>query len=58
MQARPVKPVRVSDRGAARWTRGHPWIFRSDLMDEVEGAGPFSIPLKDIAKANLEFEFS
>ncbi len=24
---------------------------------EVDGAGAFSIPLKDIAKANLEFEF-
>lgn len=24
---------------------------------EVEGAGAFTIPLKDIAKANLEFEF-
>ncbi|MEO7966910.1 MAG: class I SAM-dependent rRNA methyltransferase [Gemmatimonadaceae bacterium] len=22
----------VSARGAARWTRGHPWIFRSDLI--------------------------
>lgn len=25
---------------------------------EVEGAGVFTIPLKDIAKANLEFEFT
>lgn len=25
---------------------------------EVDGAGRFTIPLKDIAKANLEFEFS
>jgi 23S rRNA (cytosine1962-C5)-methyltransferase len=23
----------VTDRGAARWTRGHPWIFRSDVSD-------------------------
>ena len=38
-----MKPVRVSDRGAARWTRGHPWIFRSDLMDEVEAAGVVSV---------------
>jgi 23S rRNA (cytosine1962-C5)-methyltransferase len=22
----------VSDRGAARWQRGHPWIFRSDVV--------------------------
>jgi len=34
-----VKAVRVSDRGAARWTRGHPWIYRSDLLDEVEAPG-------------------
>ncbi len=38
-----MKPVRVSDRGAARWTRGHPWIFRSDLMDDVESAGVVSV---------------
>ncbi|MEP6474506.1 MAG: class I SAM-dependent rRNA methyltransferase [Gemmatimonadota bacterium] len=25
--------VRVSDRGAARWTHGHPWIYRSDVVD-------------------------
>lgn len=24
---------------------------------EVEGAGPFTIPLKDVARANLEFDF-
>lgn len=29
----------MSDRGAARWTRGHPWIYRSDLLDEVEAPG-------------------
>ncbi len=40
-----MKPVRVSDRGAARWTRGHPWIFRSDLMDDVESAGV--VPVTD-----------
>jgi 23S rRNA (cytosine1962-C5)-methyltransferase len=40
-----VKPVRVSDRGAARWTRGHPWIFRSDLLDTVEAAGV--VPVTD-----------
>jgi len=27
------------------------------VVVEVEGAGPFQIPFKDIAKANLEFEF-
>lgn len=34
-----MKPIRVSDRGAARWTRGHPWIYRSDLLDAVEAPG-------------------
>ncbi len=29
----------------------------SEVVVEVEGAGEFHIPLKDIAKANLEFEF-
>jgi len=38
-----VKPVRVSDRGAARWTRGHPWIFRSDLLDDVQEPGVVSV---------------
>lgn len=27
------------------------------VIVEVEGAGSFTVPLKDIAKANLEFEF-
>jgi 23S rRNA (cytosine1962-C5)-methyltransferase len=40
-----VKPVRVSDRGAARWTRGHPWIYRSDVMDEI--AAPGVVPVTD-----------
>ncbi|MEP6571563.1 MAG: class I SAM-dependent rRNA methyltransferase [Gemmatimonadota bacterium] len=31
--------VRVSDRGAARWTRGHPWIFRSDVEPGPAEAG-------------------
>ncbi len=29
----------VSDRGAARWTRGHPWIFRSDVLGGPAGPG-------------------
>ena len=40
-----VKPVRVSDRGAARWTRGHPWIYRSDVMDDI--AAPGVVPVTD-----------
>lgn len=27
--------VTVSPRGAARWRRGHPWIFRSDVDDNT-----------------------
>ncbi len=34
-----LSTARVSDKGAARWTRGHPWIYRSDVMAEPEGAG-------------------
>jgi 23S rRNA (cytosine1962-C5)-methyltransferase len=26
-------PIVVSARGAARWTRGHPWIYRSDVLE-------------------------
>jgi 23S rRNA (cytosine1962-C5)-methyltransferase len=28
-----VTAARVNRKGAARWLRGHPWIFRSDLLD-------------------------
>lgn len=31
--------VRVNERGAARWARGHPWIFASDVKREAERAG-------------------
>jgi 23S rRNA (cytosine1962-C5)-methyltransferase len=27
----------VSARGAARWTAGHPWIYRSDVLDAPRG---------------------
>ena len=30
--------VRVTARGAERWTRGHPWIFRSEVQDEAPEA--------------------
>ncbi len=35
----PLPTARVSDKGAARWTRGHPWIYRSDLLAEPDAAG-------------------
>jgi 23S rRNA (cytosine1962-C5)-methyltransferase len=28
----------VSARGAARWAAGHPWIYRSDVLDAPRGA--------------------
>lgn len=31
--------VTVSNRGAARWVRGHPWIYRSDVIGTPEAAG-------------------
>jgi len=30
--------VNVSNRGAARWAAGHPWIYASDVVDAPEGA--------------------
>jgi 23S rRNA (cytosine1962-C5)-methyltransferase len=39
-----VNAARVNRRGAARWLRGHPWIFRSDLLDlPVAPAGSVSV---------------
>jgi 23S rRNA (cytosine1962-C5)-methyltransferase len=34
-----VTAVRVTPRGAERWVRGHPWIFRSEVLDQPEAAG-------------------
>ncbi len=31
--------VIVSHRGAARWVRGHPWIYRGDVLEEPGRAG-------------------
>jgi 23S rRNA (cytosine1962-C5)-methyltransferase len=31
--------IKVSDRGAARWARGHPWIFRSDVVTPTSAPG-------------------
>ncbi len=35
----PFPTARVSDKGAARWTRGHPWIYRSDVLDGPAAPG-------------------
>jgi 23S rRNA (cytosine1962-C5)-methyltransferase len=34
-----VSIVRVTARGAERWVRGHPWIYRSDVQDEPSDPG-------------------
>ncbi len=31
--------VRVTARGGERWVRGHPWIFRSDVLDQPPEPG-------------------
>lgn len=31
--------LRVSSRGAERWVRGHPWIYRSDVLGESDMPG-------------------
>ena len=36
----------VSLRGARRWQRGHPWIFRSDVAREP-AAPPGAVPVRD-----------
>lgn len=36
--------ARLSRRGAARWQHGHPWIFRSDVLDFPDGPpGPVEV---------------
>jgi 23S rRNA (cytosine1962-C5)-methyltransferase len=37
--------VRVTSRGATRWVRGHPWIFRSDVLDTPPEPG--IVPVTD-----------
>jgi 23S rRNA (cytosine1962-C5)-methyltransferase len=34
-----VTPVRVTFRGAERWVRGHPWIYRSEVLNAQDAAG-------------------
>jgi 23S rRNA (cytosine1962-C5)-methyltransferase len=34
-----VTIVRVTPRGAERWVRGHPWIYRSEVLDAPAEAG-------------------
>ena len=32
--------AKVTSKGADRWVHGHPWIFRSDIIDAPGAAGP------------------
>ncbi len=34
-----MSEVRVTARGAERWVRGHPWIYRSDVRDRPAAPG-------------------
>jgi 23S rRNA (cytosine1962-C5)-methyltransferase len=40
-----VTALRVTARGAERWVRGHPWIYRSDVTQEAGPAG--LVPVQD-----------
>ena len=35
--------VRVTSRGAERWVRGHPWIFRSEVLNGPAEAGLLAV---------------
>ncbi|HET6778348.1 MAG TPA: class I SAM-dependent rRNA methyltransferase [Gemmatimonadales bacterium] len=34
-----MNTAQVTPRGAERWIRGHPWIFRSEVLEEPEAPG-------------------
>jgi 23S rRNA (cytosine1962-C5)-methyltransferase len=34
-----VKGIRVTPRGAERWVRGHPWIYRSEVLSDADDPG-------------------
>lgn len=40
-----MTPVRVTSRGAERWVRGHPWIYRSEVLNGP--ADPGLVAVKD-----------
>jgi 23S rRNA (cytosine1962-C5)-methyltransferase len=39
MSSVPVATLKVSPRGGERWVRGHPWIYRSDVLDTHDEPG-------------------
>ncbi len=40
-----MTPVRVTARGAERWVRGHPWIYRSEVAGDAPAPG--LVPVHD-----------
>jgi 23S rRNA (cytosine1962-C5)-methyltransferase len=38
-----VTTARVTPRGAERWVRGHPWIYRSEVLDGPDDPGLVSV---------------
>jgi 23S rRNA (cytosine1962-C5)-methyltransferase len=40
-----VSDVRVTPRGAERWVRGHPWIYRSEVLNGPDVPGV--VPVRD-----------
>jgi 23S rRNA (cytosine1962-C5)-methyltransferase len=38
--------ARVTPRGAERWVRGHPWIYRSEVLEAPDRAG--LVPVEDV----------
>ncbi|HEX6940020.1 MAG TPA: class I SAM-dependent rRNA methyltransferase [Longimicrobiales bacterium] len=41
-----MRVARVTARGAGRWARGHPWIYRSDVV-EAPGVEPGAVRVED-----------
>jgi len=38
-----VTAARVTPRGAERWVRGHPWIYRSEVLDGPDAPGLITV---------------
>ncbi|HRP08620.1 MAG TPA: hypothetical protein PLL69_09035, partial [Gemmatimonadales bacterium] len=38
-----MTPTVVSTRGATRWRNGHPWIYRSDVIQAPRGPGVVAV---------------
>jgi 23S rRNA (cytosine1962-C5)-methyltransferase len=41
-----VTRAKVTARGAERWVRGHPWIYRSEVLEQPEQPG--LVPVQDL----------